>query len=228
MKRWAWIIGVLLVSLGVPFLIPVERNPAATDQHLPWQIEVDAQGRSRVFGLAPGVSTLAEARQALGKDFELAIIAAPEELGALEAYQAQVPLGFVLARVILTLEVEPAALEAIRSRAVKAEYMESTTRKITLHAEDVQRAEQFRIGSIAVIPNASLDEATLIARFGQPAERIPVSETLTHLLYPALGLDVVVDAKGKEVLQYVAPGDFARLRAPLVASAANGASAEGR
>jgi hypothetical protein len=33
-----------------------------------------------------------------------------------------------------------------------------------------------------------------------------------------LGLDVVVDKDGKELLQYVAPQQFARLREPLVAA----------
>ena len=36
-----------------------------------------------------------------------------------------------------------------------------------------------------------------------------------HLLYPDKGLDVVVDGNGKELLQYVAPRDFAELREPL-------------
>ena len=41
------------------------------------------------------------------------------------------------------------------------------------------------------------------------------AEALEHFLYPDKGLDLVLDSKGKEVLQYVAPADFARLRAPL-------------
>ena len=38
-----------------------------------------------------------------------------------------------------------------------------------------------------------------------------------HLLYPMQGLDVMVDKDGKELLQYVAPQQFAHLRDPLVA-----------
>ena len=37
-------------------------------------------------------------------------------------------------------------------------------------------------------------------------------------LYPKQGLDVVVDKDGKELLQYVAPQQFARLREPLLAA----------
>ena len=46
--------------------------------------------------------------------------------------------------------------------------------------------------------------------------RIHVSEKRVHLLYPDKGLDVVVDSEGKELLQYVAPKDFALLREPLL------------
>ena len=55
----------------------------------------------------------------------------------------------------------------------------------------------------------------ILERFGQPAERIRVGENLEHFLYPAKGLDVVLDSKGRELFQYVAPARFDALRAPL-------------
>ena len=74
------------------------------------------------------------------------------------------------------------------------------------------------IKAISVIPTVNLDEATVIQRFGQPGERLAVSEKRVHLLYPDKGLDVVVDGEGKELLQYVAPRNFALLREPLNAA----------
>jgi hypothetical protein len=53
-------------------------------------------------------------------------------------------------------------------------------------------------------------------RFGQPAERIKAGTTFEHLLYPDRGLDIRLDTEGKEVLQYVAPRDFTRIREPLL------------
>jgi len=38
---------------------------------------------------------------------------------------------------------------------------------------------------------------------------------LVHWLYPAIGLDLTVNDKGKEVLLYVKPADFSRVTAPL-------------
>ncbi|MCL2346032.1 MAG: hypothetical protein FWC58_09310 [Desulfobulbus sp.] len=215
MKFALYLIGFMLVVIVASFLIPMPGQGGDPERNLPWQIEVDGQGGSRVFGLQPGRSTLADVRAALGGDFELAIIAQPDEIGAVEAYYSQVALGFVLARLVVTLDVAPETVKAMRERALKAERMESATRKITLHPDDLAQLEQARIKALTVIPTINLDEATIIQRFGQPAERLQVTEKRAHLLYPHLGLDVVVNSDGKELLQYVAPRDFALLREPL-------------
>ena len=43
---------------------------------------------------------------------------------------------------------------------------------------------------------------------------------LQRLGHAAKGLDLVLDSKGRELLQYVAPARFDALRAPLLAQAA--------
>jgi hypothetical protein len=146
---------------------------------------------------------------------DLAIIAEPDEMGAVEGYYPQVALGFVLAKVIVTVDASYEAISAMRDRALKAKHMDSTTRKITLHPDDLAAIEKMPVRAISVIPTVNLDEATVIQRFGAPGERLAVSEKRVHLLYPEKGLDVVVDADGKELLQYVAPRSFALLREPL-------------
>jgi hypothetical protein len=225
MKFAFYLVALVLLALIVPFFIPGAGQQAGVDpnSNLPWQIAVDGQGGSSVFGLQPGVSTLGDVRRKLGDEIEVAIIAEPNEIGTLEGYYAQVPLGFVLAKMVVTVDVPDAAISAMRERALKAKHMDSTTRRITLHPDDLAAAEQLRVRAIAVIPTTNLDEATIIQRFGEPGERIVVSDKRTHLLYPAQGLDVLVDQGGKELLQYVAPRDFARLREPLLAAAADNA-----
>lgn len=217
MKFALSIIALVLLALVVPFLIPgvAKKEGVDPNSNLPWQIQLDGQGGSTVFGLRPGASTLGDVRQKLGGEIEVAIIAEPNEAGALEGYYAQVSLGFVLARVIVTLEAGEHEVLAMRDRALKAKHMESTTRRITLHPDDLSAAERLPIRAISVIPTVNLDEATVIQRFGQPGERLVVSEKRVHLLYPDKGLDVVVDGEGKELLQYVAPRQFSLLREPL-------------
>ncbi|WP_150427721.1 hypothetical protein [Dechloromonas sp. CZR5] len=221
MKFALSLIALILVAVIVPFLLPGVAKQEGVDpnSNLPWQIQVDGQGGSTVFGLRPGASTLGEVRQKLGNELDVAIIAEPNEAGALEAYYAQVSLGFVLARAIITLEATEQTVIALRERALKAKRMESTTRKITLHPDDLLAVDAMPIRAISIIPTVNLDEATVVQRFGQPGERLVVSDKRVHLLYPEKGLDVIVDADGKELLQYVAPRNFAWLREPLTKAA---------
>ena len=221
MKFALSLIALVVLALIVPFFIPGAGQQAGVDPNskLPWQVSVDGKGGSSVFGLQPGVSTLGDVRRQLGDEIEVAIIAGPDEIGALEGYYAQLPLGFVLAKMVGTVDATNEAISAMRERALRAKHMESTTRRITLNPDDLKAVERLPISAISVIPTVNLDEATVVQRFGEPGERIAVSERRTHLLYPRLGLDVVVDQDGKELLQYVAPQQFARLRDPLLAAA---------
>jgi hypothetical protein len=219
MKFAISIVALILFALIVPFLLPGAGKKEGVDPNinLPWQIELDGKGGSTVFSLQPGVSTLGDVRQKFGAEMDVAIIAEPDEIGLLEGYYSQVALGFVLAKVIVTGNAKNEAISEIRERALKAQHMESTTRKITLHPDDLAAVDKMPIKAISVIPTVNLDEATVIQRFGPPGERVVVSEKRVHLLYPEKGLDVLVDAEGKELLQYVAPRDFALLRDPLKA-----------
>lgn len=217
MKFALSMIALIAIALIVPFLVPGlgKQDGVDPNANLPWQIELDGQGGSSVFGLRPGVSTVGEVRQKFGSEMDVAIIAEPNEMGTLEGYYSQVALGFVLAKVIVTVDTKNELISEMRDRALKAKHMESTTRKITLNPDDLAAIEKMPVKAISVIPSVNLDEATVIQRFGQPGERLAVSEKRVHLLYPEKGLDVVVDGDGKELLQYVAPRNFAELREPL-------------
>lgn len=212
--------AIVAALLAAPLLFisddgkPVEQAA----EGLPWQIEVLGEGYARVFGLTPGSSTLAEALARLGNDAEVALIVAPGESGSVETFYQSVAAGFVAGKMILTIETTLAEREEMLKRAVKAEYMEGTTRRITLADGDLQALKKARIAAIAFIPAAQLDEAVVLQRFGAPAERIRASEHTEHFLYPAKGLDLRLDARGRELLQYVAPRDFERLREPLLAA----------
>ncbi|GHT89806.1 hypothetical protein AGMMS49545_21310 [Betaproteobacteria bacterium] len=216
MKTALIVFALVVLALALPFFMPAQKPPENVAINLPWQIAVDEAGNSEVFGLTPGKSALADARQRFGNDFEVAIIAAPNEAGALEAYYDRIFMGQIQGRLILTLDASETDIAAMRQRAVKRAYMESSTRKITLHPDDTAQAEHTAIRAITLIPGASLDEGIIIERFGKAAEILPEGENLTHYLYPQKGLEIVHDKKGKEILHYVAPAKFdEQIRMPL-------------
>jgi hypothetical protein len=238
MKTFWTVTGMVVAALGVSALLVAghqlfnepssQASPAAQD--LPWLISTTGDGGSQVMGLrltteASQASTLGDALNRWGDKMTVAVIAAPNEVGSLEAYVDPMQAGFIGGKLVITAQATPAQIEAFKRSTRDVSFMESTTRQFKLSGEALQKALRAPIVALGFIPQANLDEATIVARFGQPTERVRVNDELTHLLYPAQGLDIAVSTSGKELLQYVAPADFdTRLRAPLAASVAAGAS----
>jgi hypothetical protein len=218
LKSIALFIAIIVALLALPLLFHSDdggRNEVPAEG-LPWQIDVLPDGATRVFGLTPGRSTLEDARKLLGGDVQVALVVAPGESGAVEAYYESFTAGRVMGKMVLTLDTTLAQREQMLKRARKVDFMESTTRRVSLSDEDLAQASTFAITAIAFIPSANLDEQIILQRFGVPAERIRISEEREHFLYPGKGLDLQLDSKGKELLQYVAPQNFAQLRDPLL------------
>lgn len=224
----AAVLAILLLAFA-PVLWQMWHGSAEAgraDQDLPWQIETPGPGRSRVFGLEPGQSRLADAQARWGDGIRLALLARDGEAGQLEAYVEQAQLGFIGGRLVLTAALPEALARRFQQGASKVEPLASGARRYQLAATDEGEAWAQTLQSLSLLPSARLDEATLRERFGAPQERLVLADQ-AHLLYPARGLDLTVAADGKParvLMQYVAPRDFQRLRAPLAnASAQNGA-----
>jgi hypothetical protein len=220
MKTFLTVIAIIIIVALVPLLLSPspDSHPEQSVTGLPWQIETTPEGNSRVFGLTLGSSTLADAHTRFGEG-ETALVAAPGETESVEVYFDTATLGAVTGKLVVTAEIDAVTIKAMRERAYKTEYMQSATKKSRLAEQDLATAKAAPIRGLALVPSVNLDEEMIVQRFGTPAERIRVSENAEHLLYPDRGLDIVFDTKGKEVLQYVAPRNFAQLRDPLVTAA---------
>jgi hypothetical protein len=216
---------VVLVGAFAPALWRTASDPppaARNDMPAPWQVTIDASGGgSRVFGLDLPGATLDTARRLFGEDLQIAVMARRGQPGALEAYHETFAAGFISGRLLLAAEPGADLIPGWQARAVRQTPVDGDTVRYTLAADDLAAALRAPLVGITFIPAAQLDAETVRARFGAPAERLASGERLVQWLYPAQGLAVVLDRDGREVLQYVAPGDFdRRLRAPLIAAGA--------
>jgi hypothetical protein len=225
---WALLAGlVVLLVAFLPVLWAMWKTPPAGALAVPvagtpWDIESRAGQGTRVFGLDLPGTTLADVRQRWGDDLRLALMATRGQPPALEAYVESVQAGGVAGRLLFTADAAPQDLQRWRDAAPKEEPVSADTRRITLTAAHRDEALRTPLLGIGFIPAAQLDSPMLRQRFGAPAQVIsPPGQPLEHWLYPALGLAIVLDAKGRELLQYVAPADFERLlRAPLLSPSA--------
>ena len=203
---------IILVLAFYPFVF--KDDSKQTLKGLPWQVELLADGSSRVFGLTLDKSTLGDAVATLGTDMELAVIAAGDEAGNLEMYYPNYRAGLLGGKLILATTRDDASTMAYRLNAVKTEILKTGSRKYVLTEEDYEKAFQSIITNIAFIPAVNLDHDTIIKRFGQPGAIVHQDE-LAHYLYPEKGLAIALSEEGKEVLQYVSPKLFERLQEPL-------------
>lgn len=203
---------IILVLAIYPFLGKDEKPVGVVG--FPWQIKILPDGSTKVFGLVPGQTTLGQAVARLGDDMELAVMAAAGEIGSLEMYYSQHRTGLLSAKLVLGAAIDVDSLKLMRDNAPSAQVLQSGARKYVLNREDHQNAFKAVIQSIAYVPAVDLDRDTIIDRFGEPVEVIRENQAV-HYLYPARGLDVILNEESKDVLQYVAPSDFRRLREPL-------------
>ena len=181
----------------------------------PWQITIQPDGKLRVFGIILNETTLIDAAALLGRDYKIGLFETSNQPMSLEAYFNEVTMGGISGKFVMTLEATQDELAELLQNAVKREVLESGAKRYTLKAETSAALAQKRITSLSYIPYINLDEEIINKRFGEPAERIIVDQKRQHLLYPELGLDLLLDEEGKELLQYVAPAKFEQLRQPL-------------
>ncbi len=208
--------ALLAVLLAVyPFLDSSEKTETLTG--LPWQIEVLADGSTQVFGLHIGASRLADAIEKLGSDMDLAIIVATDkdEVGNLEMYYGHYRAGLLSGKLVLQTAISEQDIKRWRENAPTSKYMASgLAKKYMLSPDDLTAVLDEVIVGLTFIPTVNLDKDVIMARFGEPAQRIQRAGVV-HFLYPKKGLDIALHEDSKEVLQYVKPEDFQKLVEPL-------------
>jgi len=218
MKIFFVLFALLVFVLAIyPFLDQSEDSEVLTG--LPWQIEIQPDGSTQVFGINIGISQLYDVIAILGNDMELAIIASKDEDGKLEMYYGHYQAGLLSGKLVLQTSADELNIRRWRDNAVKSEYMATgKAKKYILMPDDLTQALNETITGITFIPAVHLDEEVILARFGKPEQRIQMTG-VTHYLYPRKGLDIARHENSKEVMQYVAPQAFEQLMQPLIESA---------
>jgi hypothetical protein len=218
----------VLGFFGIMLLLP--ENVEDETPRLPWLVDQDQAGRTRVFGFTLGETTLGGVREVFGEAGEINLFRRPDAQGgaglyAVEAYFEQIYLNRLRADFVFGLDADQPALEAMYERGLRISQLGSGSKKVKLDPADVETLVSAPIGSITYLPWKSLDADIIRNRFGVPAEKRTEPETgVTHWLYPGKGMDVAIDEDGGVVIQYVNRGRFQRISAPL----ADSSGAKGR
>ncbi|HID45584.1 MAG TPA: hypothetical protein EYP34_07505 [Chromatiaceae bacterium] len=218
------VMAVTVIALVAALWLPGGQPPEEY-KYLPWQIEVTPDGLSQVFGITLGKSTLDEVENHFQEPAEVSLFATDDGKRMVEAFFNTVTMSGFKAKVVATLGFSNEELQGMFDRGERISTLAQGKRKVMLSGDDLVRARNTPVVALTYLPRTDLAKSTVIKRFGEPAEKIMEADgKVEHWLYPDKGLDVVMDAEAREVLQYVAPKDFERLRRPLqaVGESANG------
>lgn len=209
-------IVILFILLSI-ILSPREANrDANAPVNYPWNITVNSSGQTQVMGITLGESSWVEVNQLLNKYGSLAVFDDGNNVLALEGFFGDVTIAGITGRLILRLDAPQELLQELMEGARKREAQQSGAIRYTIDHGQRRDIVDLKVKSLTYIPVVDLDEELIRHRFGDPERIIVMPDGLRHFLYSAKGLDIIVDAHGKEVLQYVLPEDIQGIIQPLI------------
>lgn len=211
-----WGVGILSVLIFAgSFFMPGKPDDKSG---LPWHIEHPAPDTTRVFGLTLGLSTTNEAEQHFHEEAKPSLFKSPSGQLVAEMFFEQVTLAGLKSRIVATITIPDAELQAMYERGLRMSGTGSG-KKITLAPDDVARVRALPISGLTYMPSVRLEEGIISKRFGQPAQRIKERKSgAVHWLYPQHGLDITLGGEEKPVLQFAPPKDFDKLLQPLLSN----------
>lgn len=214
-SRW------LVVSIIALFVILAIVFTPSTDQdnsgihYYPWNIEVDAQGHTQVFGVTIGQSTWLEVNKHFNKYGKLAVFDDGQGQLTLEGFLGDITVSGITGRMIFRLQAEQVLLQQLMQGARKQEAQKSGAIRYTIDHGQRRDIVDLRVTSLTFIPVVDLQPELIVHRFGQPDQIISMPSGVRHFVYLYKGLDIIVDNSGKEVLQYVMPAEINNIIRPL-------------
>jgi len=211
MKIPLTILAVVAAFLAISYLFAPAPDPemvkARTD--LPWQVSVNPDGSSRVFDLELGNATLNDAQNKFGPVEGYAIFTSQEGASDLEAYFGNVMFGPLKAKVVVKLQASQQEKQELLARGGERKSSPTGDWKHALNPADHAAQAQRLVTAISYVPGTrGLDQAFFLERFGQPAATLQENEHAVSWFYPNKGLSILIDNKGREVLEYVPPRAF--------------------
>ena len=180
-------------------------------------ITEDEAGKMKVFGITLGETTLGEAETILASRAKRALFIMPLDENKngetptpehnIEAFFPNMPDNSKMLLGLATIESDMAQ---IRHKAHNPIAFPSGNIKLKIADEHQDMVNAMSIITLTAIPRISLSPEDIHNKFGEPT-LLHVQDEILHFLYPALGLDVILDKSGEAMLQFVEPGKFSQV-----------------
>ncbi len=216
MKTPLVILAVIGVILAAIFLLTPRHAPDAPMQNVfPWDIKT-SNGKTSVFGITLGVTPLQTLMDTVRDEGNTAIFVDTGKQPDVETFFKTVNLGGFQARIVAVIGASKAMLEKWASHAHKMQSQASGASKIKLTGSNLEEAKKQPVIAMTYLPRVAYDETTVRQRFGEPQSIAKISDDEQYWFYPAKGLILNLNAKSREVLNYLQPEAFDKTRADIL------------
>ncbi len=208
------VIGILAAALFWFLSGNDKENKAVAATGLPWQVSTTANGATHVLGVDIGETTFKELMFKLKLLAEPALFETPEGNLFLEASFGKKKFGVLEARLIAEMEADQSIFKAMKEGNTGRDSTPSNHWKYSLSIESTKVANDLRVWRLMYLPIADFEKKQM-QFFGEPQEKIQVTDNAQYWLYPNKGMALLWDKEGKEIFYYAAPKDFPRLKKSL-------------
>lgn len=191
-----------------------DENKAIAATGLPWKVTTTANGATHVLGVDIGETTFKELMFKLRLLAEPALFETTEGHLFLEASFGKKKFGILEARLIAEMEADQSVFKAMKEDNAGRDSTPSNHWKYSLSVKSTKLANDLRVWRLMYLPIADFDLKQM-RFFGEPAEKIQVTDKAQYWLYPKKGMALLWDKEGKEIFYYAAPKDFPRLKKSL-------------
>ncbi len=198
----------LVFLLLLAFLVSGCETRNENHSNLPWQIELNAQQHSTIFGVTLGETSLKTTQEQWHGRPSIALFSNRADDLTLEAYFERVSLGPFQVKMVTRLQADEDWLKTIQQQAPKPRPGPSGDYRYLLDETDLKKAESLIISELTYIPGYKVEGEILRQRFGEPDQIKKESESTEYWVYASKGLLVTINQPGKDVFHYTNPARF--------------------
>lgn len=196
-----------MIATALMILVIGDSPDSEQTAQAPWNIDIQANGTSRVFGITLGRTQLQDANQILAQYPDTYFIPASDDMPArLVSVYDELNTGGLLATIELQYALEPSTLAEYEKSAL------TVADKPYLQLSDQHQMQLLSatIKNLIYKPAIDYEVDVILQRFGPATEQLQINDSTQSWRYPELGLEIVIDSAGPDTFIYQAIESSAR------------------
>lgn len=190
---------LILLMIGTALMIMVmgEKQVPSDINSTPWEVSIINNENVRVFGITLGKTTIQDANQILASFPETRLVMDDSQAKLVAVYDELIIGGFI-ASIELSYALDAESLKQLADKS--SNISDKSYGLLDKNAEMALLSTV--INGLIYRPSIDFDIDAILQRFGQPAREDKPTDSITHMDYPDLGLEIIVDTQGPDLFKY--------------------------